>query len=197
MNWLIWEKMFTYFYNKFKPVNCMHCIKCLKSSLLTEFWLMQEFCGTYDYCFIMTHSIHNRGDLQFTLVWYSAKKGTTLGPLSHLARLCTVPYLWLRDKHRQQRSWVDDFTGQCWLWRLSSRTTFVAATLGLPSNLGVGRCWVFPASSVKFLTWRSLKSWWVYLPTHEDNSIQLLSSVISRRWRNSFVVHLKVRWPIK
>ena len=24
MNWLIWEKMFTYFYNKFRPVNCMY-----------------------------------------------------------------------------------------------------------------------------------------------------------------------------
>jgi len=27
MNWLIWEKMFTYFYNKFRPVNRMHYIK--------------------------------------------------------------------------------------------------------------------------------------------------------------------------
>ena len=24
MIWLIWEKMFTYFYNKFRPVNYMH-----------------------------------------------------------------------------------------------------------------------------------------------------------------------------
>jgi len=28
MNWLIREKMFTYFYNKFRPVNHMHYIKC-------------------------------------------------------------------------------------------------------------------------------------------------------------------------
>ena len=27
MNWLIREKMLTYFYNKFRPVNCMHYIK--------------------------------------------------------------------------------------------------------------------------------------------------------------------------
>jgi hypothetical protein len=27
MNWLIWEKMFTYFYNKFWPVKSMHYIK--------------------------------------------------------------------------------------------------------------------------------------------------------------------------
>ena len=36
MNWLIWEKMFTYFYNKFRPVNRMHYIKCgANSSLLS------------------------------------------------------------------------------------------------------------------------------------------------------------------
>jgi len=33
MNWLIWKK-FTYFYNKFRPVNHMHCIKCGVTSLL-------------------------------------------------------------------------------------------------------------------------------------------------------------------
>jgi len=36
MNWLIWEKMLTYFYNKVRHVNCMHYIKCgVNSSLLT------------------------------------------------------------------------------------------------------------------------------------------------------------------
>jgi len=27
MNWLIWEEMFTYFYNKFMLVNCMQYLK--------------------------------------------------------------------------------------------------------------------------------------------------------------------------
>jgi len=36
MNWFIWEKMFTYFYNKFRAVNRMDYIKCgVSSSLLT------------------------------------------------------------------------------------------------------------------------------------------------------------------
>jgi len=36
MNWVIWENMLTYFYNKFRPVNHMHYIKCgVNSSLLT------------------------------------------------------------------------------------------------------------------------------------------------------------------
>jgi len=36
MNWLIQEKIFTYFYNKFRPVNHMYYIKCgVNSSLLT------------------------------------------------------------------------------------------------------------------------------------------------------------------
>jgi len=35
-NWLICKKMFTYFYNKFRPVNCMRYIKCgVNISLLT------------------------------------------------------------------------------------------------------------------------------------------------------------------
>ena len=93
-----------------------------------------------------------------------------------------------------------DFDGQCCLWRLSSCRTFVVAALGLPTNLGVGQSWLFPASSIKLLTRRSLKSRWVYLAPREDNSIQLLSTVRSRRWQNNFVFHLKVDssnscWP--
>jgi hypothetical protein len=41
MNWLIWEKMFTYFYNKFRSVNCMHYTKCSVNSLL----LISHNCG--------------------------------------------------------------------------------------------------------------------------------------------------------
>jgi hypothetical protein len=35
MNWLIREKMFTYFYNKFMPVNRMCFMKCVINSLVT------------------------------------------------------------------------------------------------------------------------------------------------------------------
>jgi hypothetical protein len=34
MNWLIREKMFTYFHNKFRPVNRMHYIKFGVNNLL-------------------------------------------------------------------------------------------------------------------------------------------------------------------
>ena len=64
MNWLIQKKIFTYFYNKFRPVNRMHYIKCgANISLLTQFWLLQKVCGNLDHCFIMTHIIHNEGDI--------------------------------------------------------------------------------------------------------------------------------------
>ena len=54
--------MFTYFYNKFRPVNRVHYVKCgVNSSLLKYFWLLQTVCGTLDHCFIRTHSIHNEG----------------------------------------------------------------------------------------------------------------------------------------
>ena len=64
MNWLIQEKIFTHFYNKFRPVNRMHYIKCgVNSSLLTKFWLLHKVCGTLDHCFIKTHSFHKEGDI--------------------------------------------------------------------------------------------------------------------------------------
>jgi len=34
MKWLIHKKMFSYFYNKFSSVNCMHYIKCGVNNLL-------------------------------------------------------------------------------------------------------------------------------------------------------------------
>ena len=57
---------------------------------------------------------------------------------------------------------------------------------------GDGEILALPASSIKFLTRRSSKSQWVYLAPHKDNSIQLLSTVRSGRWKNNFMVHLKV-----
>ena len=130
---------------------------------------------------------------KFTFVWYSSKQGTTHSPTLHLAHLFIVPFLWPQEEYTLQRSCVDDFACQYMLWWLSSRETLVAAALCLPTNLGVGWSWLFPASSIKFLARRSLKSWWVCLAPHEDNSLQLLSTVRSRRWKNNFVVHLKVR----
>jgi len=66
------------------------------------------------------------------------KQGTTHRPTSHLAHLYTAPFVWLREEHRRQCSWVDDFTGQRLLWRLLNHKTFFAPALGLPTNVGVG-----------------------------------------------------------
>ena len=145
------------------------------------------------HCFIMTHRIHKEGDLQiyFGVIFHKTRHHAQA--LSHLARLYTVPFLWPREEHIRQPSWLDNFAGQFWLWRISSRTTFVAAAFDHPTNLRVGQSWPFPASSIKFLTRRILKSQWVYLAPPSDNSIQLLITLRSRRWKNNFMVHLKVR----
>ena len=79
MIWLMWEKMFSCFYNKFSPVNCMHYIKCaVNSSLLTLLWLLQKVCGALDPCFITTHSIHKEGALQmyFGVIFHETKHHT-------------------------------------------------------------------------------------------------------------------------
>ena len=137
--------------------------------------MLQKVCGNLDHCFIMTHSSHNEGDFT-NLLWGDVPRNKTphTGP-RHTWSTYTLTFLSPQEEHTWQRSWVDDFTGQCLLWRLLSRRTFLTPALGLPTNLGVVQSWIFTASSIKFLTRRSLKSWWVYLALHEDNSIQLLS----------------------
>ena len=96
------------------------------------------------------HNTHySQLHIQFGAIF--RKEGTMHRP-SHLLHLHTVPFLWPQEEHTRQRSWVDDFAGHCWLWRFSSRTTFVATAFVLPTNLGMGRSWLFPASSIKFLT---------------------------------------------
>ena len=62
MSWLIGEKMFTHFYNKFRPVNCMYYIKCGVNSLLHN-----SGCCIRSVAPWMTglswHSIHKEGDI--------------------------------------------------------------------------------------------------------------------------------------
>ena len=86
MNWLIREKMFTYFYNKFRPVNQMHHIKYgVNSSLLTYFWLPQKVCGTLGH----TH-FSQRGWLT-NLLWCDIpqNKAPRTGP-HHIWRIYTL-----------------------------------------------------------------------------------------------------------
>jgi len=103
MNSLIREKMFTYFYNKFRPVNRMHYIKYgVNSSLLTYFWLLQKVCGTLDHSFITTHIIHNEGDLQiyFGVIFPETRHHTQAHITS--GAFIIVPYLWPREEQRRQ-----------------------------------------------------------------------------------------------
>ena len=145
--------MFTYFCNKFMPVNHMHYIKCgVNSSLLTLLWLLQKVCGTLDPCFITTHSIHKEGVLQiyFGVIFHKTvplkQAHITSGAFIHHA------FFWPWQSDRQQCICVDDFAGHCLLWP-SSHKTFSAPTVGLTTNLGVGWSRVFPASSIyKFVS---------------------------------------------
>ena len=200
MNWFIREKIFTYFYNKFRPVNRMHYIKYdVNSSLLTYFWMLQNVFGTLNHCFITTHIIHNEGDtLQiYVCAIFRKSKEQRTAPL-HIWHTYKLYTFFGREKNTH---------GSGGLLKISLASVgygdsrvgkhLLAAALGLPTNLGVERSWLFPASSIKSLTRRSLKFRWVYLAPHEDNSIQLLSTVRSRRWKNNFVVHLKVRRHIE
>ena len=139
MNCLIREKMFTYFYNKFRPVNHMHYIKwgvyislhnsgCCRRSVAPWITVLSQ------------RTVFTIGVIyKFTLVWYSTKQGTTHRHVSHLAHLCIVPFLWPREECRGQRSWVDDFAGHHVLLWLSSRKTFFYSESGVSNqNFNVG-----------------------------------------------------------
>ena len=105
--------MFTYFYNKFRPVNRMHYIKYgVNSSLLTYFWLLQVY-GSLDHCFLMTHIIHE-GDLQiyFGVIFLETRHHTqahiTSGTLIHCALSLAA------RKTQMAVQFCSDFAGQCY-----------------------------------------------------------------------------------
>ena len=153
-------------YNKFGPVNCMHFMKCGVNSSLHNSGCCRRSVVTWITVLSQHTEFTKRVLYKFNFLRFSVKQGTIHRPTSHLVHLYTVPFLCQREEHRHQHSSVDDFVGQCLLWRLSIRKTFFAPTLGLPTNLGLGWSWLFPASSIKFLTRRSLKSQWaIFSPT--------------------------------
>ena len=155
----------------------MNYIKCaVNSSLLTLLRLLQKVCGTLDLCFITTHNIHKEGvsQMYFGVIFHKTKHHAlahiTSGAFIHCALSLAVR--------------CHDFTCQCLLWRLLCSKTCLAHTLGLTTSLVLGLSWLFSASSIYFLTRRSLKSLSLYLAPHKDNSIQLFSTVRSRRSKN-------------
>ena len=64
MKWLIWEKMFTYFYNKFRPVNyeTLYYIKFVVNSSLLIILAAAYGLWHLGSLFIKTHSFH-KGDI--------------------------------------------------------------------------------------------------------------------------------------
>jgi len=167
----------------------MHYIKCAVKSTLHYSGCCRRSVAPW-IPVLSWHTVFTKWVIyKFIFVWYSTEQCYSNRPTSHLVHLYTVPLLWPWQTHRQQRIWVDDFAGHCLLWPSSSKT-LSGPTLGLTPNLGLRWSWLFPASSIKFLTRRSLKSLSVYLAPHADNSNQLLSTVRSRRWKYNFNTYL-------
>ena len=134
----------------------MHYIKCaVNSSLLTQFWLLQD-CGTLNTCFITTHSIHKEGDLQiyFCVVFRQTRHYAQAHITS--GALC----LFLTVKSTQTAAHLCGW----FRWPVlvmatpESRNIFCAQTWS-SNQSGGGRSCLFPASSFKFITRMSLKSW--------------------------------------
>ena len=99
MNWLIWEKIFTYFYNKFRRVNRMHFIKCGVNISLRNSGCCTRSLAPW-IAVLSWHTVFTKRVTyyRFTFLRCSMKKGTMHRPTSHLVRC--VPFLWPREEHR-------------------------------------------------------------------------------------------------
>jgi hypothetical protein len=120
VNLLIREKIFTYFYNKFRPVTRMYFIKCCVNSSLHNSGSFLRSLASW-ITVLSRHRVFTKRVIyyKFTFVRYFAKQGTTHKPTSYLAHC--LPFLWPREEHRRQSRWAGDFAGQCLLWRLLLR----------------------------------------------------------------------------
>jgi hypothetical protein len=139
MNYLIWEKIFTYFYNKFRPVNCMHYIKCGVNSSLHNCGCCIRSVAPW-ITVLSQHTVSTRRVIyyKFNFVRYSVKQGTTHRPTSHMEHC--VSFLWPREERRWQSRWVGDFSGQCLLWRLLLRLAVAVIPLLLPPKNSLPYC---------------------------------------------------------
>jgi len=107
-------------------------------------------------------------DTQFSqLGWFTnllwcdilLNKATWTGPTTHLAHIYTVPFLWPWKEHRWQHRWVDDFTGQCLLWRLLSWKTFYDSKSVSVSRISLtasSSLTFFPSQCNRHLQWSAL-----------------------------------------
>ena len=112
MNWLIREKIFTYLYNKFRPVNRMHYIKCgVKSSLHNSGCWIRSVARWITVS--LRHTVFTKRVIyyKFTFVWYSVKQGNVQMPTSHLVQCVT--FLWLREEHSSANGLVISLANVC------------------------------------------------------------------------------------
>jgi hypothetical protein len=149
----------------------------------------------------MTQFIQNCGDLQIYsgVVFHKTRHRQQAHITSGAPINCVLSVA-------ERRTQMTVELGGCFRWPV-----LVMAALE-SHNICCGRTWssnqsgvrailALRASSVKFLTRRSMKSQWIYLAPHECNTIQLLSNVRSRRWKNNFwstwknVDSLNSCWP--
>jgi hypothetical protein len=130
MNWLIWEKMFTYFYNKFRPVNHMYFIKCCVSSSLHNSGCCIRSVAPW-ITVLSWHTVFTKRMIYYKFIFeqYFAKQGATRRPTSYLVHC--LPFLWPREEHRWHSRWVGDFADQCLLWRLLLRLAAAAVVVPL------------------------------------------------------------------
>ena len=158
MNWLIWERMFTYSCKKFRPVNCMHYIKCSINSFITHIILVAAEGPWYLGSLFYHDSYYSQYvvNYRFTLVPYSGMKVCAQA----FVTFCALIHCALSLTARQTKM-AAEFPGFRWpvLVMAPLKPRNICCSLSWSSNQsGMGQSSLLSASSIKFLTKKCLKS---------------------------------------
>jgi len=124
MNWLSWERLFTYFYNKFRPVNHIHYIKCgVNSSLHNSGCCIRSVAPWITV--LSRHSIHKDGailQIYFCVIFRQTRHHSQ-------AHITSVALCALSLAARRTHSSAVGFAGQCLLRRLLLRLVVVVVVV--------------------------------------------------------------------
>jgi len=132
MHWLIQEKIFAYFYNRFRPVNRMYIIKCAVNISLHNSGCCIRSVAPW-ISFITTHSIHKEGDvlqIYFCVTFHETRHHTQ----AHVTSDTLYTALSLAARRTQTANQWVDFAGQCLLWLLQLRFHWCYSFASLSSS---------------------------------------------------------------
>ena len=156
-------------------MNCTHYIKCGVNSSIYNSGCWRRSVAPWVTVLSWHTEFTKRVLYKFTFLWFSVKQSTMHRPTSHLAHLYTVPFLWLWEEHRRQRSWNGDFLASVCYGDSRFVKQFLHPHLAFQPIWGWGDLGSFQLPQSNSSPEGAWNLSGLYLAPHEDNSVQQLS----------------------